>query len=223
MIRFRRQTSCALAALIWLSAFVGISLMRSPTARAALPASVSEPIQLANKALAKTETHIASHRYRRALKSLQKLQRNVRDANNAAIDQIGLPPTDPEGDEPPGPPCVFAALKLDHRVGMRLVPLFNKLTRGNVVDSLIATLVRTHGRRDAMLDAVIALPAEGDRSYYDDGMADTLVVYPDERGLITMALQQDELTAAAHDGLQDARERVQATEAKVTAVWGGGE
>ena len=223
MNRFRRGAICALAALIWLSTFVGISLMRSPTARAALPASVSEPIQLANKALASTETHIASHRYRRALKSLQKLQVNVRRANNAATDQIGLPPDDPESDEPPGPPCVFAALKLDHRVGMRLVPLFDKLTRGSVVDGLIAALVRTHDRRDAMLDAVIALPAEGDRSYYDDGMADTLVVYPDERGLITTALQHDDLTAAAHDGLVHARQRVQATEAKVTEVWGGGE
>jgi hypothetical protein len=223
MNRFRRGAIGALAALIWLSTFVGISLMRSPTARAALPASVSEPIQLANKALANTETRLAHHRYGKALKSLQKLQVNVRRANNAAIDQIGLPPTDPEGDEPPGPPCVFAALKLDHRVGMRLVPLFDKLTRGTVVDSLLATLVRTHGRRDAMLDVVIALPAEGARGDYDDGMADTLVVYPDEEGLITTALQQDELTTAAHDGLVDARQRVQATEAKVNEVWGGGE
>jgi hypothetical protein len=106
---------------------------------------------------------------------------------------------------------------------MRLVPLFDGVTRGDVVDSLLATLLRMHNRRDAMLDAVIALPAEGARGDYDDGMSDTLPMYPAEERRITTALQQDELTANARTGLVDARQRVQATEAKVTAVWGGGE
>jgi hypothetical protein len=223
MIKGRRGVVCALAVLIWLSLLVGVSLLRPPSARAALPISVSEPIQRANKALAKTETLIMSHKLRKAIDSLQTLRLNVRRANNAATDQIGLPPSDPEGDEPPGPPCVFAALKLDHRVGMRLVPLFDGLSREDVVESLLATLVRLHDRRDAMLDAVIALPPEGARGDYDDGMSDTLPMYPSETELITAALAQEELTTAAHEGLQDARERVQATEAKVNEVWGGGE
>ena len=211
-----------MAALIWLSIFVGIALMQPPSARAALPASVSEPIQLAKAALAKTETRIANHKYRKALKSLEALRLNVRRANNAASDQIGLPPVDPESDEPPGPGCVFAALKLDHAVGMRLVLLFDGLTRGTVVDSLHATLRRMHNRRDAMLDAVIALPA-GARGDYDDGMSDTLLDYPGETDRITTALKEYQLTASASAGLGEARERVEATEAKVTAVWGGGE
>ena len=223
MFRLRRGITCTLAVVVWLSIFVGITLMRPPSARAALPPSVSEPIRLAKAALAKTETRIANHRYGGALKSLRILRLNVIRANNAAIDQIGLPPVDPESDEPPGPDCVFAALKLDHRVGMRLVLLFDGLTRADVIDNLHLTLLRTHSRRDVMLDAVIALDAEGARGDYDDGMSDTLLVYPAEKNLITSALQQDELTAPARAGLVDARERVVATEAKVTAVWGGGE
>jgi hypothetical protein len=208
---------------MWLSIFVGIELMRAPSARAALPASVSEPIRLANLALARTETRIANHRYGRALTSLQTLRLNIRRANNAAINQIGRPPVDPESDEPPGPACVLAALRLDHRVGMRLVLLFDGLTRGDVVDSLRATLFRAHERRDAMLDAVIALPEEGARGDYDEGMSDTLNMYPAERNRITTALQQYTLTTPARTGLVNARERVLATEAKVNAVWGGGE
>ena len=212
-----------MAVLIWLSVFVGITLMRPPSARAALPPSVSVPIQRANTALARAETQIANHRYGKALESLQTLRSNVRRANNAAIDQIGRPPVDPESDVPPGPACVLAALKLDHRVGMRLVLLFDGLTRGDVVDSLHLTLLRAYNRRDAMLDDVIALPEEGARGDYDEMMSDTLAVYPAEKNRITTALQQYDLTAAARAGLEAARERVEATEAKVTEVWGGGE
>jgi hypothetical protein len=219
----RRGVTFALAALIWLSVFVGIELMRPPSARAALPPSVSEPIRLADQALARAETRIANHRYVRALRCLETLRINVRRANNAAIAQIGLPPVDPESDDPPGPDSVFAALGLDHRVGMRLVLLFDGLTRADVVDSLRTTLFRAHERRDTMLDAIIALPAEGARGDYDDRMSDTLTVYPAEVNRITTALMQYELTAPARTGLVNARERVLATEAKVTAVWGGGE
>lgn len=223
MIRLRRGASCALAVLIWLSIFVGIALVRPPSARAALPTSVSTPIRVANVVLARTEKRIANHRYGLALRSLRALRKHVHLANIAAIDQIGRPPVDPESDDLPGPDSVFAALQLDNRVGMRLVLLFDGLKRGDVVDSLHATLLRTYNRRDAMLDAVIALPAEGARGDYDDGMSDTLLVYTAERNRITTALQQYALTVPARAGLVGARMRVQATEAKVTAVWGGGE
>jgi hypothetical protein len=190
---------------------------------AALPGSVATPIQRAKAALAKTEEHLAHHRYRKARDSLVVLRRNVARANNAAKDQIGLPPTDPESDDPPGPPSVFAVLRLDHRVVMRLVPLYDALARLDIVDAINATLGRTNGRRDAMLDAVIALPAEGDRGDYDDGMADMLGIYPAEANLISGALATAELTDSARSGLTDALARVQATDEKVNAVWGGGE
>jgi hypothetical protein len=123
----------------------------------------------------------------------------------------------------PGPPSVFAALKLDHRVTMRLVPRFDALRRTDVVSSLNSTLTRTHRRRDGMLDAVIALPAEGARGDYDDGMSDTLGMYPAEAKRISSALQNDALIDSAHTGLTNALARVQATDAKVSVVWGGGE
>jgi hypothetical protein len=144
-------------------------------------------------------------------------------ANKAATEQIGLPPTDPESDDPPSPPSVFAALKLDHRVTMRLVPRFDAFSRIDVVSSLNSTLTRTHSRRDSMLDAVIALPAEGARGDYDDGMSDMLGMYPGEEKLISSALQNDALIDSAHAGLTNALARVQATDAKVNVVWGGGE
>ena len=97
------------------------------------------------------------------------------------------------------------------------------LSRTDVVSSLNDTLMRTHGRRDSMLDAVIALPAEGARGDYDDGMSDTLGMYPGEEKLISSALQNDALIDSAHTGLTNALARVQATDAKVNVVWGGGE
>jgi hypothetical protein len=224
VFRLGRGTKSALAALISLSVFVAVvALIRPPTAHAALPNSVSKPIKLANEALTTTEAMLADHKYRQALESLNTLRINVRLASNAAIDQIGLPPPDPESDEPPGPACVFAVLKLDHRVGMRLVILFDGLTRADVVGELDHTLTRMHARRDDVIDVVIALPAEGARGDYDDGMADTLTMYPAERSLLSTALLQYELTDPARVALTEARVRVRATEAKVTAVWGGGE
>jgi hypothetical protein len=106
---------------------------------------------------------------------------------------------------------------------MRLVPRFDALRRIDVVSSLSSTLTRTHRRRDGMLDAVIALPAEGARGDYDDGMSDTLGMYPAEAKLISSAVQNDALIDSAHTGLTNALARVQATDAKLNVVWGGGE
>ena len=211
----KRHVFAALISVVAYLSFASASL--------ALPGSVATPIQRARTALAKTEDQLVLHRYGKALDSLQALRRNVVKANKAATGQIGLPPTDPESDDPPGPPSVFAALKLDHRVTMHLVPRIDALSRIDVVSSLNSTLTRTHGRRDSMLDAVIALPAEGARGDYDDGMSDTLGTYPGEEKLISSALQNDALIDSAHTGLTNALARVQATDAKVNVVWGGGE
>jgi len=74
-----------------------------------------------------------------------------------------------------------------------------------------------------MLDAVIALPPQGARADYDDGMSDTLGVYPGEENLITTTILAFELTDSARTALTSILTRVQATDAKVDAVWGGGE
>jgi hypothetical protein len=212
------RTRHVLAAVISAVAYLSLA-----SASLALPESVATPIQNAKSALAKTQDRLAARRYARALDSLAVLRRNVTKANNAAKAQIGLPPADPESDDPPGPPCVFAVLKLDDRITMRLVPRYDGLRRSDVVSSLNSTLRRTHGRRDSMLDAVIGLPAEGARADFDDGMADTLAMYPAEETLISGALENDALIASAQTGLTNALARVHATEDKANGVWGGGE
>lgn len=200
-----------------------VSYLSFATAGFALPTSVATPINQARAALTKAEDQLADKRYGKALDSLSVLRRKVVKANNAAKEQIGLPPTDPESDDPPGPPAVFAVLKLDHRVTMHLGPLYDSLGRTDVVSFLNSTLARTHGRRDSMLDAVIALPAEGARGDYDDGMSDTLGMYPSEEKLISGELQNADLIDEARTGLTNALARVRATDDKVNVVWGGGE
>jgi hypothetical protein len=200
-----------------------VSYLSFATAGFALPTSVATPINQARAALTKAEDQLADKRYGKALDSLSVLRRKVVKANNAAKEQIGLPPTDPESDDPPGPPSVFAVLKLDHRVTMHLGPLYDSLGRTDVVSFLNSTLARTHGRRDSMLDAVIALPAEGARGDYDDGMSDTLGMYPSEEKLISGELQNADLIDEARTGLTNALARVRATDDKVNVVWGGGE
>jgi hypothetical protein len=54
-------------------------------------------------------------------------------------------------------------------------------------------------------------------------MADTLGMYAAEENLITTALLAFELTDSARSGLTHVLASVQATDAKVAAVWGGGE
>jgi uncharacterized protein len=196
---------------------------RSTASSAALPESVSTAIEQAKSALNRVERRLANHRFEMAPQSLKVLRRNVAQANRAAADQVGLPPSNPESDEPPGPASVFAVLRVDHLVTMRLVSLFDGVINADVVRSLQSTLSRTLRSRDAMLDAVIALLPEGARADYDDGMSDTLGAYPAEENLITTALLAFELTDSARTGLTNLLARVQATEAKIDAVWGGGE
>jgi uncharacterized protein len=196
---------------------------RSSASAAAVPDPVSTTIERAKTALDTVERRFANHRYEKAPESLGALRRYVARANHAAMDQIGLPPSDPESDDPPGPASVFAVLRLDHLVTIRLVSLFDGVTNADVVRSLQSTLSRTQRSRDSVLDAVIALPSEGARADYDDGMSDTLGAYPAEENLITTALLAFELTDSARTGLTNILARVQATDAKVDAVWGGGE
>jgi uncharacterized membrane protein (UPF0182 family) len=196
---------------------------RSTASPAVVPQSVSTTIARARIALNRVERLVAHHRFENAPQSLRVLRRDIVQANRAAADQIGLPPNDPESDQPPGPGAVFAGLRLDHLVTIHLVSLFDGVTNADVVRSLRDTLLRTQRSRDAMLGTVIALPPEGDRADYDDGMADTLGMYPAEENLITTALLAFELTDSARIGLTHLLARVQATDAKVDAVWGGGE
>lgn len=190
----------------------------APVARA-----VATPITRANAALAAATTEIHAGHPRRAITALGTLRYQLGLAHKAAMNQIGKPPADPESDEPPGPPAVLAVLALEHRIDLGVVPLFDGRTRTDVIDALRSTLYADHQRRNAILDRVIALPAEGARGDYEDGMADTLAQYPKEEKQLTTALATYRLTATSNTGLRNALTRVRATTAKVNAAFGGGE
>jgi hypothetical protein len=187
-----------------------------------LAASTATPLQRARDALAAAAARLTRRQYTKALASLKALRYNLWRAHNAAMAKIGKPPTDPESDEPPGPPAVIAVANLEHRVTMVLVPFFNGLQKNWVIDPLRYTLWRTHVLRDAMLDKVIALPAAKGEDY-DDGMSDTVPIYKAEVNLVTTALEEYQLNASGRAALTSALARVTATYTKVNKRWGGGE
>jgi hypothetical protein len=199
-----------------------ISSTQSAPSSQSLARAGSTPITRAKEALATATSELQAGHPGRAITALDDLRHQVRLAHRAALDLIGKPPTDPESDEPPGPPAVLAMLALEHRVAMGTVPLFEGQTRTDVVDALHRALRSTLHRRDVMLDQVIALrpAARGD---YEDGMADTLGQYPKEEQQLATALSTYHLSPSAQTALQDALAQVRATEAKVTPVFGGGE
>jgi hypothetical protein len=191
-------------------------------ARGAVPASVSDAIARANTALDHAIARVGANKPGKAIRALGTVREQVSIANHAARAQIGRPPTDPESDDPPGPPSVLGVLRLEHRVGTEVVGMFDG-SRLKLVDALRLTLTVTHHRRDATLDAVIALRPEGDGADYADGMADTLGTYTQEVQQLTSAIGSFTLTPEGRDGLTNALTRVRATKAKVDAAFGGGE
>jgi hypothetical protein len=129
---------------------------------------------------------------------------------------------DPEAETTPGPDSVIAVLTLDTIVVEQVSALFDTNSKG-VVDALSPALYRTMGARDRLLDAVIALDPEGAGADYSDGMADTVDGYTDEAASISEALADDTLSAGGTRVLRPALAKSQATAAKVTLAFGGGE
>jgi len=191
-------------------------------ARAAASSLKSE-IRAADDSLARARRQIRAHRYYRAVRSLERVTKHTRRVNVAAQALIGAPPTDPESDDPPGPPAVLAATRLDYRVSTGATALFDGQRRDRLVRQLRRSVATAQRRRDALLDAVIALPAEGDGADYADGMADTLGQYDREVETISAALTTFALTAPARIGLTNSLARAEATRAKVNKAFGGGE
>jgi hypothetical protein len=186
----------------------------------ALDRGVATPIKQADAALTKATKELRKHHPGRAIAALKVAKRNVGRAHVVATNLIGAPPPNPESDEPPGPRAVLAVLGLDHRVEMRLVPLFDDRRRNDVVNSLRTVLSSTNHRRKVMVDRIVALPAEGAGADYADGMGDTLTQYKKEIQLLTTALNTYQLTSGGRTGLQNALTLVRATKAKVGAAFG---
>jgi hypothetical protein len=192
-------------------------------APAAIPDSVSEPLQRARRALDRAVTQLR-HRHRaKAIRALGQLKDNVTLAHGAGLDQIGAPPPDPESDDAPGPPSVLAVVKFEHQVTMNLSTRFEHRGKGKILDALRNALRRAHHCRDLMIDAVIALPPEGDGADYADGMADTLGLYTAEVKLLKGVLATHKLTSSGRVAVRNALKRVEETNAKMIRAFGGGE
>jgi hypothetical protein len=192
-------------------------------ARSAVPVSVSDHVTRAQRALDHAIVRIAAHRIDPAIVSLGHVRRQVTLANGAAMAQIGKPPSDPESDDPPGPPSVLTVLRLDHKVSTSMVGLFDGATNTDLVHNERLVLHATLAHRDILLDAVIGLPPEGDGADYADGMADTLGSYINEVTQLRTALATFQLTESGRLGLANSLTRVKATKAKVDQAFGGGE
>jgi len=221
-----RPLGAATAFAVMLTFAVGVgtgpatadSTPSTATAKAALT-----HIQRADAALARAGSSIRAHKYTLAVRSLTAARAQTSAANVAAMALIGAPPTDPESDDPPGPPAVLAALKLDSRISAGSVALFNKQTRPRLVQELRLAVKTAQVRQDTVLNRVIALPPEGAGSDYADSMADTLAMYTRQVTTISTALRTFTLTPAGTTGLTNALARAKATKAKVNRAFGGGE
>jgi hypothetical protein len=238
MFAFRQRTT------VWISLVLGLSFVSAAAAephtgrapqrpfiatiaqveedQTPLPSSVATPIRRAQVALQTTKARFQRRMYGRALTSLKTVRINMLRAHRAGIAQMSAPPP-PEEDTPPGPDSVIAVLNLEHGVSNAVVRLFNGIARGTVVRQLRYTLWLTHTTRNKMLDPVIATNSGEEGGDYSDGMADTVGIYTNEVNLVTRALRQYRLSPGARRGLRNALTRVRATEARVNAVFGGGE
>ncbi|KHL15126.1 hypothetical protein CLV56_1570 [Mumia flava] len=214
----------ALALVLALVAPAG-SASASPNPTALLPAAasptVATPVARAKSALADARAQLKKRRYAKANASLKRVRVNSGRAHVAALALIGKPPTDPESDDPPGPPAVLAALGLQRRISIDAATMFAGMkTHPKVVQALRATLYWPHRRRDAMIARVIGLPPEGAGADYPDSMADTIAGYTKEIATINKALTRYRLSAGGRTGLRNALARVKATKRVVTVAFG---
>jgi hypothetical protein len=189
-----------------------------------VPRPVATAIRNAMTSLTTVQARLQAHQYVLARTSLQELAANVTLAHDAGMAQIGRPPADPESDDLPGPPSVIAVLALEHQVTLALLSPFNGLRRNGVISALQTTLITAFDDRDAMLNAVVVLPPEGEGTDdYADGMADTIGIYNTEVTSYKAALSQFSLSSAERLILTDALARVRATRTVVKREFGGGE
>jgi hypothetical protein len=202
----------------------------APVAKAAqdddavvLPGRVASALRRTQRSLDNAENHIDEGEYPQAVKSLRAVRRNMYRADKAARHQMNVVP-DPDADDSatPGPDSVIAVLTMDDTVVQSVSGLFDTNSKG-VVDALTHAMYRTMNARDSLLASVIALDPEGAGADYSDGMADTVDSYTDEVSSLTEALADDTLSAGGKRVLQTALTQAQATQATVTAAFGGGE
>jgi hypothetical protein len=234
----RVKAAAPLALVLGLLALSGTSASASaatPVAKAAqaetddavvLPGRVASAIRRTQRSLDKAEEHLDEGEYLKATTSLRGVRRNMYRADKAARRQMNAVPADPDAEDAEpvttGPDSTIAVLTLDGTITQSLSGLFDTNSKG-VVNGLTHAMFRTLNARDRLLDSVIALDPEGAGADYADGMADTVDGYADEVATLTEALADDQLSLGGKRVLTKALAQVQATNAKVTAAFGGGE
>jgi hypothetical protein len=187
-----------------------------------LPTRVAAAIRRTQRALGNAEEHIDEAEYDKAIVSLRAVRTYLTAADRAAHRQMTAVPADAEAETTAGPDSVVAVLSLDQEVVVGAAGLLNGRS-GTVVGAIGSTLTLAQTTRDKLLDAVIALPPEGDGAVYADGMADTLDGYTDEVANLSEALQDDKLSSGGKSTLTAALARSQATLTKINNAFGGGE
>ncbi|MCW2767470.1 MAG: hypothetical protein JWO11_3429 [Nocardioides sp.] len=234
----RAVTTLGLAMTLVLGAGIGSATAARPDASRPTPVAqagrtqgavvskshpVTNEVKKAQAALASAAAEIGAGHYLNGRQSLAVVRSQGKAAQVDATALIGKPPTDPESDDPPGPPAVMAVLKLEHSIDTGVVALFDKMTRPKVLSALRRTLASTQNRRTIMLNTVIALPPEGAGADYSDDMPDTLGMFSQEVKAISAALATFKLTSSGKSGLTHALARAKATKTKMQKAFGGGE
>jgi hypothetical protein len=186
-----------------------------------LPRPVSIAVRHTNAALGNAERRIARGQYSRAIRSLMGVRGHLARADRAARRQMHAVVPE-EAEATPGPDSVLAVLTLEQQTVMRLAGLFNA-HGGLLVNALRNTMAHTQVTRSRLLGTVIGLDPEEAGADYADGMADSLDAYTAEIASLNGALAGDRLSPAGTTALRAALDRSTATQAQVTAAYGGGE
>jgi hypothetical protein len=208
---------------------------QEPDDAAVLPSRVSNAINRTENLLDAAGVAIDTGDKAGATATLNGVRLNIYRADKAARAQMAAAPADPE--DAPDPPedapdapeaavtpadSVVAVLGLDQTVVTSVAGLFDG-KQGAVLTPLSSSLFAAMNARDKLLASVIALDPEGAGADYADGMADTVAGYDDEVANLTEALARDQLSAGGKKVLTAALAQSKATQAKVTAAFGGGE
>jgi uncharacterized membrane protein (UPF0182 family) len=186
-----------------------------------VPSSVSVPIDDAVEALARAEAGVSQHQPAEVIAALGDLHDAIASAHGAATTQIGSPSTAAKRLARSGPTSVFAVLDLEHMVVIRVPPMLDGMTNEAVTQSLRQILWVTQGRRDQMLDLVIALDQAGAAGGYAEGMAATLPAFTYELAVVRNGLHSYTLTPSGRATLAGTLERVRETKARVYLAFGG--
>jgi hypothetical protein len=215
-----------------IGAVLALTLGVAPTATAAASAAAPGPAPTttvkaqatqAKQALAQAVAQVKAGNTSGAKTSLGAVRTHTAAANTAARNLIGKPPTDPESDDPPGPPAVTAALKLDATVVTGVAALYNGTTAPALVKAISTTLSGVQAPRNTMVNKVVGLPPEGAGADYSDGLSDLLPLFKKEVKTLTTDVGAFQLTAGAKTGLNAALTTSKATQKVFVKAYGGGE